>query len=222
MPCTPRSPPRPEGRGFPRKLMTDKFVSQREFAKHIGRSHVWVNRLVKNGRLPSDDKGYIPLNAGLEAYRLAQRPDDDVRRAVAAEQRAAYKAKAGKPAHEPEPTVQESEPMPDVSSIPASAAGMSVARINEAFNRARLAEKTYQAKLRELEYKEASGQLIPVGDVEADAARTGAEVRERLMTVAPRVAGLCEGKTAREIERIIREAVNEALEALQRARFGKK
>lgn len=198
------------------------YVSQREFAKHIGRSHVWVNRLVKDGRLPSDDKGRIPLSAGLEAYRLAQQPGDDTRRAVAAEQRAAHKAKAGKPAPEPEPTVQESEPMPDVSSIPASAAGMSVARINEAFNRARLAEKTYQAKLRELEYKEASGQLIPVGDVEADAVRTGAEVRERLMTVAPRVAGLCEGKTAREIERIIDAAINEALEALQRARFGSK
>lgn len=214
------------------------YVSQREFAKHIGRSHVWVNRLVKDGRLPSDSRGRIPLKDGLAAYEQAQQPGDDIRRAVAAAQRKAHKAAAKKtePAKKaaakkaeapkatpPTPEPQAGQPDPDISSIPATAAGLSVARVNEQFNRARLAEKTFQAKLRELEYKEASGQLIPVGDVEADAQATGAEVRERLMSVPPRVAGVCEGKPAREIERIIEEAINEALEALQRARFrGKK
>lgn len=193
-----------------------QYVSQREFAKHIGRSHVWVNRLVKDGRLPADERGRIPLKEGLAAYEMAQQPGDDIRRAVAAEQRKEHAAK--KPAAKKAAPAQ-AAPRPETDDLPVTAAGMSVARVNEQFNRARLAEKTFQAKLRELEYKEASGQLIPSADVQDDASRTGAEVRERLMSVPPRVAGLCEGKPAREIERIIEEAINEALSALQRSRF---
>lgn len=194
-----------------------KYVSQREFAKHIGRSHVWVNRLVKEGRLPSNSKGQIPLEEGLQAYEASKHPGYAASREQGEKQRAAAKKKEPKK-NAAEDSVPLSAAEPE---IPATTTGMSVAKINEAYNRARLAEKTYQAKLRELEYKEASGELIPRDDVEADAERTGAEVRERLMSVPPRVAGLCEGKSAREIERIIEEAINEALSALQRSRFGR-
>lgn len=192
-----------------------EFVSQREFAKRVGRSHVWVNRLVKEGRLPSNSKGQIPLTSGLEAYQAAFTAGQDANRKRGEEERrkAAAKKAAPKTAKG-----NEVDSLPHVD-IPPS--GATVALINQQFNRARLAEKTFQAKLRELEYKEASGELIPRDDVQADAERTGAEVRERLMSVPPRVAGLCEGKTAREIERIIEEAINEALSALQRARFGR-
>lgn len=191
------------------------YVSQREFAKHIGRSHVWVNRLVKEGRLPSNSKGQIPLEEGLQAYEASKHPGYDANREHGEKQRAAVKKKASKKKAAVEP-VPVAETEPEISATPT---GMTVAKVNEAYNRARLAEKTYQAKLRELEYKEASGELIPRIDVEADAAKTGAEVRERLMSVGARVAGLCEGKEPREIERIIDEAINEALEALQRSRF---
>lgn len=184
-----------------------KHVSQREFARRIGRSHVWVNRLVHEGRLPSNERGQIPLSEGLEAWRHSQQPGDDIRREAAAKQRAKAASQKKK---------STSEQLPNVE-VPTS--GPTVARVNEAYNRARLAEKTYQAKLRELEYKEASGELIPAGEVEDDASKTGAEVRERLMALPPRVAAICEGKQAREIERIIEEAINETLTALQRSRF---
>lgn len=194
-----------------------EYVSQRKFAEYIGRSHVWVNRLVKDGRLPSNSKGQIPLEEGLQAYEASKHPGYDADREHGEKQRAAAQKKAPKKnAAEDSVPLAAAEP-----EIPATTTGISVAKINEAYNRARLAEKTYQAKLRELEYKEASGELIPRDDVEADAERTGAEVRERLMSVPPRVAGVCEGKTAREIERIIEEAINEALSALQRAKFGR-
>lgn len=198
-----------------------EYVSQREFARRVNRSHVWVNRLVREGRLPANDQGQIPLAAGLEAFEHLQPTGGDGRieymdrkQEKRAEKKAVKKAPAKKSAD------RKSGPEPEPE-IPATTTGMTVAKINEAYNRARLAEKTYQAKLRELEYKEASGELIPRDDVEADAERTGAEVRERLMSVPPRVAGVCEGKTAREIERIIEEAINEALSALQRSRFGR-
>lgn len=214
------------------------YVSQREFAKHIGRSHVWVNRLVKDGRLPANNRGQIPLEAGLEAYEHSQQPGDDGRREWAEQYRqeiarktAAKKAakktaakktqakKAVKAAAKQAPVVSQPSANDD---LPVTGGQLSVANVNAAFNRARLAEKTYQAKLKELEFKEASGELIAADDVQHDAEKTGAEVRERLMSVPPRIAGVCEGKPAREIERIVEEAINEALQALQRARFGKR
>lgn len=185
-----------------------EYVSQREFAKHVGRSHVWVNRLVKEGRLPADSKGRIPLEAGLEAYAASHTVGTSPNSKQQAEARKARAAKV-------------KEVTEDLPVLDNPGAVTSVAGLNEAYNRARTAEKTYQAKLRELEYKEASGQLIPVEDVRADAQKTGAEVRERLMSMPPRLAGMCEGRPAREIERIIAEGINEALSALQNSRFGK-
>src|SRR5699024_1060807 len=63
--------------------------------------------------------------------------------------------------------------------------------------------------------------LIPLAEVEKDAQEAPAAVRERLMSKAPRIAPLCEGRTAREIETIIEDAINESLQALRRSRFAK-
>lgn len=205
-------------------------VSRREFAKRIGRSHVWVSRLVKEGKIPLDEKGRIPLEAGLKAYEESQSVGYDANRAHGENQRRAAAAK--KTGNEPEKNVEQQAPKKvthiseakkkaesGLSSIPSS--GGSVEKINAAYNRARLAEKTFQAKMKELEYKEAQGLLIPLAEVEKDAQEAAASVRERLMSMAPRVAPLCEGKTAREIEPIIEDAINEALQALNKSRFAK-
>lgn len=178
------------------------YVSQREFAKQVGRSHVWVNRLVKDGRLPTDAKGRIPLKAGLAAFEAAN--------VVGYATKETAKKKKAEP-----------ELLPETDDVPVTSGGASHAKVAEAYNRARTAEKTYQAKLKELEYKEAQGLLIPLADVEADAAETAAAMRNTLMSMPPRIAPLCEGKSAREIEGVIEEAVNEALREFQRSRFAK-
>lgn len=210
--------------------MAETFVSQREFARRVGRSHVWVNRLVKEGRLPSDEKRKIPLEAGLKIFESAFQTTDPAvaihnekqRKAapkkVPAKKTAPKKASAKKTAPKKAPAkkaTEERSTAPEPMPIEFSR----TANINEQYSRAKLARETYNAKITELKYKEAAGQLIPVEQVHSDAAKTGAEVRERLFGIAPRVAGLCEGKTAREIERIIDEEINDALSALQRSRF---
>lgn len=93
--------------------------------------------------------------------------------------------------------------------------------VTEAFNKARLAEKTYQAKLKEIEYKLKRGDLLERVAVDSDAQQTAALIRERLMSVPVRIAGLCEGRSAREIEEIIEDGINEALELLQKSKFVK-
>ena len=87
------------------------------------------------------------------------------------------------------------------------------------FNKAKTAEKTYQAKLKRLEFEEKEGSLIAKDAVRDDAFLAANELRSRLFSIAPRAAPRCEGKTAREIERIIEDEINFALQALQESRF---
>lgn len=214
-------------------MSKDKGVSRREFARQIGRSHVWVSRLVKEGRLPLDSTGKIPLQAGLMAYEESQQVGYDGNRAHGENQRRAAAAKKTG-SKKPEKKLKQKEPdnvthiskakskaadrsVPDVPVI----GGPSIDKINAAYNRARLAEKTFQAKMKELDYKEAQGLLLPLNDVEKDAQETASAVRETLMSMAPRIAPLCENRTAREIEPIIEDAINDALQALNRSRFTK-
>lgn len=205
----------------------DRFVSQREFAKHVGRSNVWINRLVKEGRLPSDPRGRVPLEAGLRIFAtLSQTVDPGVvaynekQRGAAKRKRKPAKPESSAPkAPAPEPPrAVEPEPEPAAPSQHDAVIGRAV-NVAEQYSRAKAAKETFAAKKMELEYKRAAGELIHVDEVRDDATKTAAEVRERLFGVPSRVAGLCEGKGAREIERILDGAINEALDALRRSRF---
>lgn len=207
--------------------MAETFVSQREFARRVGRSHVWVNRLVKEGRLPANEKRKIPLEAGLKIFESAFQTTDpstaihnEKQRREGAKKAPAKKKPAKEAATKKASLPKAKAPEESITVTPPPSADVGrVANINEQYSRAKLARETYNAKITELKYKEAAGQLIPIEQVHSDAAKTGAEVRERLFGIAPRVAGLCEGKTAREIERIIDEEINDALSALKRSRF---
>lgn len=210
--------------------MGESFVSQRQFATHIGRSHVWVSKLVKAGKIPVNDKGRIPLSEGLRAYEASQRVGYDSNREHGAKQRAVSKKKAvtGKPVRaKPVPAASTGESNSPIATLPSddepvSQSGrLSIDKVHDAFNRARLAEKTFQAKLKELEYKEAQGLLLKIEEVEEDAAQTAGAIRDQLMSMGPRIAPLCEGKSAREIEAIIEDGINDALAAFQKARFGR-
>lgn len=211
-------------------MSKEKGLSRRQFAELIERSHVWVSRLVKEGRIPLDASGRIPREAGLRAYEESQRVGYDGNRAHGENQRRAAAAKkdgdksAEKVTQKPPANVTHisdaKKKAGDIPDIPA-VGGASVDKINAAYNRARLAEKTFQAKLKELEFKEAQGLLLPLVEVEKDAMETAAALRERLMSMAPRIAPVCEGRTAREIETLIEDAVNEALQAFQRSRFAR-
>ncbi|MBE0470425.1 MAG: hypothetical protein IBX55_13085 [Methyloprofundus sp.] len=200
-----------------------QLVSQRQFAKEIGRSHVWVSRLVKDGRLPVDENGKIDLTEGKKAYQASQQVGFDTNRANAARTRKTNKA-AKKPAAKTtrtktaKPAATDEEPENEEAAF-SVVDGISVQKVNQAFNRAKLAEKTYQAKLKELEYKEAQRLLIPREEVLADARETAEELRGILFSMPPRIAPLCEGKLAREIEAIIEDGINQALAEMQKSAF---
>lgn len=176
--------------------MADESVSIREFARQVGKSAPWISKKLRDGTLPRDENGKIPLKAGFAAYDKMVKKEE------------AVKALRGKT-------------LSDDDESPMSGAVSGAMNVTAEFNKARLAEKTYQAKLKEIEYKLKRGELLERVAVEADAQRTAALVRERLMSVPVRIAGLCEGRTAREIEEIIEDGINDALELLQKSKYVK-
>lgn len=194
-------------------------VSQREFAKHIGRSNVWVSKLVKSGKLPVDDKGKIPLEAGLAAYNA----NTDVSRDPQRENNEKVRQKSvKKPNKKPEqPGIQNLDDDDDSDSIilPSTTVGVNAARISEQYNKAKLAKETYLAKLKELEYNREKGNLLSRDQVEADAAAVAVELRNKFMGMGARIGPLCEGLTAREIEIVIEDEINDILKALQKSQF---
>lgn len=194
-----------------------KLLSQRQFAQEIGRSNVWVSKLVKQGRLPIVD-GKIPLEDGLKAYEASQQLGYEGNREHNARQRKAKAKAAPKKAATPK---AEDFILPDDDEQLPTTGSISVDKVAAAFNKAKLAEKTYQAKLKELDYKEKQGLLLSKEAVEADAANTAEELRGLLLAIPPRISPLCEGKPAREIEALIEEALNESLSALNKSRFAR-
>lgn len=202
-------------------------VSQRQFAKHIGRSHVWVSKLVKAGKIPLDDNGKIPLAAGLAAYESSQAVGHDGSREYHAKQRQKTKKESAAPNPKPAPAraKRQPDPAPAATSLPdddapaGGTANLTTAKLNEAYNKARLAEKSYQAKLKQLEWEREFGSLLTRDEVRADAMRVAEELHGMLMPMGNRIAPLCEGKSAREIEVIIEDAIQEALITLRHSTF---
>lgn len=73
-----------------------------------------------------------------------------------------------------------------------------------------------QAKEEKLKLDELEGRLYSIERINADAEKAGSLVRSKLTTIPARVATLCEGRTARDIEEIITDEINKALEDMQR------
>lgn len=91
--------------------------------------------------------------------------------------------------------------------------------LTEVYNKARAQKAVFDAKIKELEFKQMEGTLIPLSDVIEDAAKTGEEIRATLLAIPSRIAPALDGKTAVEIEAAITEAINEALTILHETRF---
>ena len=88
---------------------------------------------------------------------------------------------------------------------------------DKTFKDARAQEKAFSARLKQLEMQRLEGKLFSKEDIEADARALAGEIRGRLLALPARYAALCEGHSAREIERILGDAVNEVITEIRGA-----
>ena len=210
-------------------------VTIREFARQIGKSHVWVLKLVNEGILPRYTDGNIPLEAGLKAYEtyMAEPKAKRGRPPKSAAAKKAnkpdtqqpdklvdfYETKEKQQGRPPQPEIPKIEDTPDIPINDKAARAKEAVSINAALNKAKLAEKTFQARLKELDFKEKSGELLEKSAVEAEAQWLAEQVKSKLMAIPPRISSMCEGRIAREIEEIITDAINNALKELQKCKY---
>lgn len=189
-------------------------VSVRAFAQQVGRSHVAILKRIKAGDIPRNADGTIPLAEGLKAFAAFEKRSPAKK---AAPKKAPAKPAATKPKavakKAPASSVKTIDDEPDDTLAPAFGEASAVAT---AFNKAKLAEKTYQAKLKELEYKLRKGEIIQRSEVEEQVEALAVKVRGKLLAVPVRVAVMCEGRPAREIEDIFATAIDEALADMQK------
>lgn len=193
-------------------MAKDESVGVRELARQIGCSHVLLLRLIKEGRMPQNEDGTIPLNAGLAAFE--NRKNTKKKKVETNKKKSTKKSKDKFLPEDPDEDEDELD-----NTGPTSDKLVSVRDVTAKFNKARLLEKTYQAKLKEIDYKLKTDILVEREAVEADASATATEIRERLTSIPVRVSAMCEMKTAREIEDILTDAIQDALSSFSKSKF---
>lgn len=180
------------------------MVTVREFARQVGRDQALILRLAKKGVIPRNEDGTIPLADGLAAFHAYND---------------APKNKGGRPKKGEENKVKKTvtkkqSPPPDKAEQTEKAVS-----INTKLNQAKLAEKTFNAKLKELDFRLKSGELLEKNAVVAECQWLAEQVKSKLLAIPPRISSLCEGRIARDIEEIFTDAINDALRELQKCKY---
>ena len=145
--------------------------SRSEYAGHIGKSPAYVTKLGHAGRLVEREEGGRRV-VDFELTDRLIRNTTDLGRA-----RNGTNAKPGS--------------TPSLPVAPVADAG----RVDAIFRQAQAQERAYNAKLAELEYKRAIGEMVLAADVQAELARVFATVREGLMQVPARLAAVLAAET---------------------------
>jgi hypothetical protein len=143
-------------------------VSIREAARQIGKSEAALRKAAKNGRITLNADGTVDV----EKVRLQLAANTDPVRGGDRRQVAA-------PAPQSHANFGAGWSQNDAS-----------ARTSGTFQAARAAREAFEAKLSELKYREAIGEYLRKADVEREYSNLFAAVRERLLSVAYRIAPL--------------------------------
>lgn len=181
-------------------------VTRRALAAEIGKSHVWVVKLIKEGVIPVNADGTIPHRAALEAYAAWKEGRSDST-GVAAPKRRGRPPKKQNQKKQDKPAEPQAVPMADIDEA---------VNVGMTYNKAKAKKEAATASIRTLEYLKLKGELVEKKEVEQMAMSLAEKVRGKLMTVGVRIAGLCEGRTAREIEELIDTEINAAMADLRK------
>jgi len=174
-------------------------MSQRRYAARIGVSHVYINRLVHEGKLPTDAKRKIDpdeADAILAAMREPARP-----------QRRAGGGKADKPKAVPTASM----PQRDVTGSPHPGSG----DLPTMLLKTRIKSEVGRANLLDLKSKVEAGKYVDADEVRAAAFNRGRAVRDNLLNIAGRLAAVTAAESdERKCFELIDAEIKAALEVL--------
>ncbi|QHJ79152.1 MAG: hypothetical protein [Caudoviricetes sp.] len=185
--------------------MTEEYLSQRAFAAlpEVGVSHVRINKLIKAGRLPSNEKGQIPKLEGIEAWKTC--------RVLGFENAAVAGAKHGGNPRTTKKTVRGYD-HDNVESDDDEAPKDS--DLGARYNKAKTEEKEWVAKRRKLDYEIEKKKWILVDDVKREASELASELVKKFSSLPSRISVTLENKDANYIQSILEHELNEIIKVL--------
>ena len=186
--------------------MTDPATAS-DLARLLGASHVTILNAVKAGHIHREGR-YISRREALEHFASNEGKSSDRARAILLEDRSAA-------AHDDDPDDDLDAGIPPLDD-PSAEIRSNPDRV---FVMARAKEARFKADIRELEYKERIGDLVPVAQVRAEAAKTASMFATHLQTMPQRLAAQLENRSAREIESLLAADIQECLKQWQKCRY---
>ena len=207
------------------------YLSQRKFAKLVNRSHTYINKLVKQGVIPTyqgkikKDEAIKILEEHKDPSRDAQREANEKRRNtdlfsmevkygtiadLSEEERKEYEKKLREEQERAEKVLEEAkkegiEIGGELSDL------LGTMNLNEA----KTISEILTAKLKEIQYKKEKSELILKEEVEREAFEVGRRVRDAVLSVPDRVSAILSAETDRnKIKEILNNELRHSLEIL--------
>lgn len=185
---------------------TSKRVRASELARETGLSKAWISKLSKQRKLLFAEDGTIELSEAIRQIEAARDHRREPQREHAVRQRQEGK-EAGADPQVPENLrdiyIKDHPEIGDENCAPRD--------VGKETQRTILAKEVYNAKLKQIEYFEKIGQLIPLEDIRQAQERIAASVRAHLLTIPAKNAPILEGKTAAQIEALLKSEINSIL-----------
>lgn len=180
------------------------MVNAATLADILGVSRMAISRAVRSGRLTplrKDDTGvWFDRDAG-KAEWLASRPADETKRTAALK----TGGRKPKPPLDAE-TNEQDEPIPDIRDV----------NPHQAYSKAKAADKTYVAKLRELELKVKRGELVTAKSVREKGGELGSVLIRAIAAFPSRVTPkLAHMNDAQDIHEYLTDELNDMIKAIR-------
>lgn len=164
-------------------------LTQKQYAKRIGKSAPYVNKLKAQGKLAIVD-GLVDVKRSDAMLKAWARPGATTSKRKSAKKPAARRGRKAQPA----------PPRPRSTGRPARAVRETATGTLTA---ERAKREKYQALNAELEYRHKIGELLPKAEVLEAERMKNTNIRRRFRELARALAPMCENRTAAEIERVI-------------------
>lgn len=165
-----------------------EMISQSEYARRRDVTRQYINKLVRQGRIPADKKKRIDPDV---ADEVLEQDADPARRLNDPET-----------GDDPDPA----EGSDDDNAGNASFNGQT------SFSRVRTAREGYQAKMAQMDYEERAGKLVKKDEVAKEAYDVSRQLRDRFLTLPQELAGTLVGMSdEKEIARFLRSKIRDAL-----------
>ena len=181
-------------------------VTQWALAKNLGVSRAQVRTLIDKGIFKTDEAKRVSLSAAVEAYKQYQKNIDQNKRSKS-------RKDATKLIDEIKSSVDVGD---DFESTYKNWLGQIVNNPIAVLNAAKAYMTAVQTKQEKLKLDELEGRLYSIDRINADAEKIGLAIKSKFSSLPARIATVCEGRTARDIEEIISDEINNCFAELQK------